>query len=143
MTAKTTAADAMRLKEHCLRLRFTLVSLDPSQRGASGFVRPRRLLEKLTGVTGVGSSAVLAPIQSLTPLMESKPLTAQTASKVPRLTGSNAASNAPQTSRENRVRLRASARIMPMLKQIAGVTITISIQNKGVADQSLLKALVA
>jgi hypothetical protein len=79
----------------------------------------------------------------LTPLIENSILTAQTASKVPRLTGGNAASNAPQTSRENLECLRASTRIMPIQKQIAGVTITISIQNNGVADQSPFKALVA
>ena len=79
----------------------------------------------------------------LTPLIENKTLTAQTASKVPRLTGSNATSNAPQTSRENLECLRVSTRIIPIEKQIAGVTITISIQNNGVADQSPLKALVA
>ncbi len=74
----------------------------------------------------------------LTSLIDNKILTAQTASKVPRLTGSNAASNAPQTSRENLECLRAASRIMPIQKQIAGVAITIGIQNNGVADQSLL-----
>ena len=83
------------------------------------------------------------PIQMLTPLIENKTLTAQTASKVPRLTGSNPASKAPQASRENRECLRVSTRIMPIQKQMAGVTMTISIQNNGVADQSPLKALVA
>jgi hypothetical protein len=38
--------------------------------------------------------------------------------------------------------LRVLTRIIPRQKQIAGVTITISIQNNGVADQSPLKPLV-
>ena len=79
----------------------------------------------------------------LTPLIVNKTLTAQTASKVPKLTGSNAASNADQTSAENRECLRASTRIMLILKQTAGVTNSSSIQNNGVADQSPLKPLVA
>ena len=79
----------------------------------------------------------------LTPFIQNKTLTAQTASNVPKLTGSKAASNAPQTSRVNLECLRVSTRTMPILKQIAGVTITISIQNNGVADQSPLKPLVA
>jgi len=78
-----------------------------------------------------------------TPLIQNNAQTTQITSKVPRVTGKNAAANAHLSSRENRDCLHASLKIMPSLKQIAGVTITISIQNKGVADQSPLKPLVA
>ena len=42
----------------------------------------------------------------------------------------------------NRECFRASNKIMPPAKQTAGVIITASIHNKGVADQSLPKPLV-
>jgi hypothetical protein len=92
---------------------------------------------------GVRCRGVVGPIQMLTPLIENNTLTAQNASKVPRVTGKNPATNAHHSSRENRECLRPSTKIMPLAKQIGGVTITISIQDNGVADQSFLKALVA
>ena len=78
-----------------------------------------------------------------TPLIENNPLTVHTANKVPRVTGGSPAANADHSSQEDRVCLRASTKIMPQEKQIAGVIMTISIQDNGVADQSLLSPLVA
>ena len=78
-----------------------------------------------------------------TPLMLNKTLTAQDDSSDPRVTGSNVAANAHHSIIPNWQRFRASTKIMPPAKQIAGVTVTVSIHNKGVADQSLLNPLVA
>ena len=78
-----------------------------------------------------------------TPLMLNKTLTAQNDSSDPRVTGSNVAANAHHSIIPNWQRFRASTKIMPPAKQIAGVTVTASIHNKGVADQSLLNPLVA
>ena len=62
---------------------------------------------------------------------------------MPTVTGTNAAANAHRFSCENRRCLRLSIKIRTIEKHIAGVTISISIQNRGVADQSCLKPLVA
>ena len=78
-----------------------------------------------------------------TPLMLNTTLTAQNDSSDPRVTGSNVAANAHHSIIPNWQRFRASTKIMPPAKQIAGVTVTVSIHNKGVADQSLLNPLVA
>jgi hypothetical protein len=92
---------------------------------------------------GVTCSRLVGPIQMSTPLIENSTLIAQTASKVPKVTGKNVAINAHHSSRENRECLRASTKIMPLAKEIAGVTMTISIQHNGIADQSFLEALMA
>lgn len=77
------------------------------------------------------------------PLVQSNALTARITSRVPNVTGKNAAANAHRSRRENCDCLRASLRIMQPLKQIAGATITMSIQNDGVADKSSPSPLVA
>ena len=76
------------------------------------------------------------------PLIPNKTFTAHTDNKVPTVTGNNIAANAHHSITVNRDCFRASNRIMPPAKQTAGVTITASIHNKGVADQSLPKPLV-
>jgi hypothetical protein len=60
---------------------------------------------------------------------------------VPTVTGKNAATNAHQSSSENRERLPASTTIIPPAKQIVGVTIIVNTQTIGVPDQSLRKPL--
>ena len=80
---------------------------------------------------------------SHTPLIKNSALTAQTDNNVPSVTGRNAASNAHHSIRPNDRCLRWSNKIIPPVKQMAGVSTTASIQNKGVADQSALNLLVA
>lgn len=78
-----------------------------------------------------------------TPLMVNKTLTAQNDSNDPRVTGSKVAANAHHSIIPNWQRFRASTKIIPPAKQTAGVRVSVSIQNKDVADQSLLNPLVA
>lgn len=81
--------------------------------------------------------------RSQTPLIKNSALTAQTDNNVPSVTGRNAASNAHHSIRPSGRSLRWSNKIVPPAKQIAGVSTTASIQNRGVADQSALNPLVA
>ena len=81
--------------------------------------------------------------QAPAPTIENSTLTDHNARAVPMVTGSDAAANAHQPIGVSFERLRASTRINPMAKQIAGLTITVSIQNKGVADQFDLNPVVA
>ena len=77
------------------------------------------------------------------PLIKNSARTAQTDNNVPNVTGRNAASKAHHSIRPNGRCLRWSNKIVPPAKQIAGVSTTASIQNRGVADQSALNPLVA
>ncbi len=76
------------------------------------------------------------------PLIPNNTLTANTDNKVPTVTGRNMAAKAHHSITVNRECFRASNKIMPPAKQTAGVAITASIHNKGVADQSPRKPLV-
>ena len=62
---------------------------------------------------------------------------------MPRVTGRTEASKAHRASRESDECFRLSIKTRAHAKQTAGVTVRINIQSKGVADQSLLKPLVA
>lgn len=77
------------------------------------------------------------------PLISSNTLTAHTDKRVPRVTGRNAAASAHHCIKASGCRFRCSTRIMLPAKQRAGVATTISIHNKGVADQSIFNPLVA
>ena len=77
------------------------------------------------------------------PLIINNTLTVQNDNNVPTVTGINIAITAHHSISVNRECLRVSTKIMPPAKQMAGVTTTVSIHNKGVEDQSLFKPLVA
>jgi hypothetical protein len=77
------------------------------------------------------------------PLIENNTLTAQTASKVPTVTGMMAAISAHRSSRERPACLGVLSRMMPLAKHIAGPTMTMSIHDSGVALQSVWNPLVA
>jgi hypothetical protein len=76
-----------------------------------------------------------------TPLIWNNALTAQTDNRVPSVTGRKAAINAHNSIRRSGRCLRWSTKTMLPAKQIAGVITTVSIQGKGVADQSALNPL--
>ena len=78
-----------------------------------------------------------------TPLIENNAFTAQAASAVPSVTGNEPAISAHRSNQEDGACLRAPIKIVPLGKQITGLTMTVSIQNNGVADQSVLEAPVA
>ena len=84
----------------------------------------------------------VGPIHTI-PLIESNPLIAQKHNHVPAVTGRNIAASAQHSISVNFECFRAPIKIMPPAKQIGGVTVTVSIHHKGVADQSLLNPLVA
>lgn len=112
-----------------------LMSAFPSRSAASSITAGDFKIPALPCTTGSGSTYA--------PHIESNTLTAQTDNKVPKVTGRNAAANAHHSTSVNLRSFRCSAKIMQPAKQIVGVTTTVSIQNKGVADQSTLNPLVA
>jgi len=129
------------------RPNFTLPRAD-----ASSFLPVRELLDSVTaGLTREDQQRLAVPAsarrsveaQEPAPTIKNSTFTDHNASAVPTVTGSVAAANAHQPSGESSERLRASTRINPMAKQMAGLTITVSIQNKGVADQLGLNPVVA
>ena len=65
------------------------------------------------------------------------------ANKPPRITTTNATANAYQSNRVNRDRQRAMTKTTPPMRQSIGVTVRISIQNRGVVDHPSLELLCA
>src|ERR1035437_9798839 len=83
---------------------------------------------------------LVRPIHIPIPLIELKTINAK---KPPRPTAKTAAHKAHQSNHENRDCRRAITKATPKTKQSTGVTVSISIQNNGVADHPSLEALVA
>jgi hypothetical protein len=98
---------------------------------------------KIPNKTGICPATMFLMRPIHTPLIESNTLTAQKDNNVPAVAGRNIATRAQYSTSVKFECLRASIKTMPPAKQIAGVTVTVSIHNKGVADQSFLNPLVA